>query len=125
MALNLTGLGVVEVKSAGELMTFGSPVYFGSDSSVYLADAGVVGKYPCTGLVLDATINAGTTGKILLDTGTIRNDSWHWTVGSPVYLDVGGGLTQTPPKTIQLLGMAHPNSDTVYFHPSLDYVILN
>jgi hypothetical protein len=125
MSSNLTGTGVVEVKTAGETLIFGSPVYFNSDSSVYNADAGVVGKYPCMGIVIDATIVAGTTGNILLGPGTIRNDSWAWAVGGSVYLASGGGLTQTPPKTIQVLGMAHPDSDTVLFRPSTDYVILN
>jgi hypothetical protein len=71
-------------------------------------------------------ISAGSTGQILLR-GNVRNDSWNWTVGGIVYLSTtAGGLTQTQPanadNAIQVLGVCHPNPDTLYFNPSPDYI---
>jgi hypothetical protein len=125
LTTDITGSGLVCVKTAGENLIFGDVVYFKSDGKAWKADADLLGAYPAMGMAL-GTIAANTTGQILLR-GSIRNDAWNWTVGGLVYLSTtAGGLTQTQPaatdNAIQVLGVAHPNPDTLYFSPSPDYI---
>ena len=79
---------------------------------------------PAAGIAL-ATATADNPVAVLLH-GNARLDSWDWTVGGLVYLDSGGGLTQTQPdgtdEVIQVVGIAHPNADTLYVNPQLTYI---
>jgi predicted RecA/RadA family phage recombinase len=124
-ASDVTALGIIISKTAGENLVFGDVVYFKSDGKVWKADANAAGLYPAVGLAI-ATINANDAGNILLK-GIARNDAWGWTIGGVLYLSItAGSLTQTQPSAaddiIQVLGVAHPNADTIYFNPSMDYI---
>lgn len=125
MVSDSTGVGITVTKTAGENLAFGNIVYFKSDGKAWKADANAAGAYPAVAMAL-ATIVADATGSFLL-LGTARADAWNWTVGGLVYLDTNaGGMTQTPgaatDDVTQILGVAHPNSDTVYFKPELTYI---
>jgi len=67
-----------------------------------------------------STGNMGT----FLERGPITNPAWSWVVGANkgIFLDVDGGLTQTPPTAndtiIQLIGVPK-SSTTIEFNPSL------
>lgn len=123
MAADQTGSGFTSVRTAGETLAFGDPVYFKSDGKVWKADADGSSTFPVKGLALGAaTANNPVT---ILERGTIRNDAWSWTIAGPIYLSTSAGLTQTKPSTtdnvIQELGVAFPNADTIAFNPSPDY----
>jgi hypothetical protein len=122
---DLKATGLKATKTAGEAVAFGDVVYFKSDGKAWKADANVAGTYPAVAMAL-GTIGANATGSFLLQ-GVVRNDAWAWTIGGLVYLStVAGGLTQTQPAAtddaIQVLGVAHPNADTLWFNPQLTYI---
>src|SRR3989304_1192622 len=106
LGTNQTAQGIMITKTAGENLAFGDPVYFKSDGKAWKADA-------------------DTSGSILLR-GIIRDDAWTWTIGGVIYLSTGAGLTQSQPtatdEAIQVLGVAHPNADTIVWNPSPDYI---
>jgi hypothetical protein len=88
-----------------------------ADASAY-ATARVIGIAP-------AAISDTATGTILLQ-GFIRDDSWSWTTGSPLYLsETAGAMTHTAPATdgafVQVVGVAL-SPDVVYFNPSMDVI---
>lgn len=96
-----------------------------SDGKLWKADANGTGTYPATAMAL-GTISANASGTFLLS-GQARQDSWNWTIGGVMYLSTtAGAMTQTKPAAtddvIQVLGVAYPNADTVYFNPSRDYI---
>jgi len=124
-----TVIGITEEKTAGEILAFGDIVYFAADGKAYKADASPTitppDKYPAMAMAA-GTIGANQRGSFLL-WGTARNDTWNWTIGGVLYLSTtAGGMTQTPPnatdEVIQVLGVGHPNPDTIYFRPSVDYI---
>ena len=53
------------------------------------------------------------------------DEDWGFTPGEPVYLDTGGGFTQTEPSATdevqQCLGYAAPDGETVYLDIEHDY----
>ena len=125
LSADTTAKGIIVTKTAGENLAFGDVVYFKSDGKAWKADANAASAYPATGMAL-GTINSSASGNILL-IGVVRNDAWNWTIGGVIYLSTtAGSLTQTQPSAtddvIQVLGVAHPNADTMYFRPSLDYI---
>ena len=88
-----------------------------ADASAY-STARVIGIAP-------AAISDTATGTILLQ-GFIRDDTWNWTTGSPVYLsETAGAMTHTAPTTdgafVQVVGVAL-EPDVVYFNPSMDVI---
>ena len=88
-----------------------------ADASAY-ATARVIGIAP-------AAISDTATGTILLH-GFIRDDTWSWTTGSPLYLsETAGAMTHTAPSTdgafVQVVGVAL-SPDVVYFNPSMDVI---
>ena len=88
-----------------------------ADASAY-ATARVIGIAP-------AAISDAATGTILLQ-GFIRDDTWTWTTGSPLYLsETAGAMTHTAPTTdgafVQVVGVAL-SPDVVYFNPSMDVI---
>jgi hypothetical protein len=58
------------------------------------------------------TLTAGANGNFLIGwTQVIRDDSWDWVIGAPIYVsDTAGGYTQTVPATnfsqVQVMGFA-------------------
>ena len=120
MLSNLTATGNKVVKVAGEALAFGEVVYFKSDGKAWRANSGGSNTFPVMAMSL-GTVAAGNSGTFLLS-GNVRNDAWNWTIGGTVYLSTTvGAMTQTAPtspNTVQILGVAHPNADTVCFIPA-------
>lgn len=105
--------------TAGENVAFGDVCYFKSDGKMWKADADAESTSYCMALALE-TITADSSGSFLL-IGIARDDTWDWTVGSPIYLSTtAGAMTQTPPSgsgdIVQILGIAI-HADRIYFKP--------
>lgn len=47
--------------------------------------------------------------------GPMEESGWNWTPGKPIFVGVGGALTQTPPTTGWLQQIAVADSSTVIF----------
>jgi len=84
-------------------------VHLDSSGGYVLADANLPGAFPANGVATEA----GTAGNPLEVTkeGLGRDDTWTWTPGLPIYLDVvAGGLSQAGPTVSdecwQPVGMA-------------------
>ena len=102
------GTGITGL-NAGATIAQWEAVYLSSSSTWLLADANGSGTYPCRGLAVAAYVN--TNAAVVVDDGTVRNDTWTWTPGGDVYLSTtAGALTQTAPSTtgdkIQKIGYA-------------------
>jgi hypothetical protein len=87
------------------------------------AVAASVGSMPCTAMGL----GTGTGTKTLLLDGIARDDTWTWTVGSPLYVsETPGQMTHTPPATAsacrQCVGFAM-TAKIVRFNPNLAMVV--
>ena len=124
-AVDATVTGLLKIGLVGESLVFGDVCYMKSDGKFWKADANATGLYPAVAMST-ATYSSGSSGSFLM-VGQARQDSWNWTIGGVVYLSTtAGGMTQTQPAAtddvIQVLGVAFPNADTVYFSPSLDYI---
>lgn len=120
-----TATGLKKTATAGENLVFGDVCYMKSDGKMWKADANAAGLYPATAMALE-TINANASGSFLLQ-GQARDDTWAWTIGGVIYLSTTpGAMTQTQPAAtddvIQVIGVAFPNADTMYFNPSPDYI---
>ena len=125
MTSDTTATGIIVSKTAGESVAFGDTVYFKSDGKAWKTNAATATLFPAQAMAI-ATITTGNTGNFLLY-GTARKDAWNWTIGGIIYLDSSaGGMTQTPPSTtdycVQVLGVCHPNADTVFFNPDQNYI---
>lgn len=116
-----TATGMKGSFTTGENVDFGDVCYFKSDGKMWKADADTEATSYCIGMAL-GTISADASGEFLL-IGIAREDTWDWTVGSPVYLSITAGeITQTAPsgsgEIVQILGIA-THADRIYFKPEL------
>ena len=116
-----TATGVKCDFTAGESVVFGEVCYIKSDGKMWKADADAEATSYCIAIALES-ISADASGSFLL-IGVARDDSWAWTVGSPIYLSTtAGAMTQTAPSgsgdIVQILGIA-THADRVYFKPDL------
>jgi hypothetical protein len=105
--------------TAGESLVFGDVCYIKSDGKAWKAD--VDGAAPAErGLLIAlATILADAPGVFSLPGSFIRDDTWAWTVGNPIYLsDTAGALTQTAPTPAIVMGIA-THADRMYFYPTI------
>ena len=105
------------VRSTSEFPNSANGSVIKTDASAY-ATARAIGIAP-------AAISNTATGTVLLQ-GFIRDDSWSWTPGSPLYLsETQGAMTHTPPSTdgafVQVVGVAL-TADVVYINPSMDVI---
>ena len=126
-AADVTVSGITRTGTAGENLAFGDICYMKSDGNLWKADANAASLFPAKAMAT-ATITATNSGTFLM-VGQARNDAWNWTIGGTVYLSTtAGSMTQTAPTAtddcVQVLGVAFPNADTVYFNPSPDYITL-
>ena len=117
--------GVKVVMTAGESLAFGDVVYFKSDGKVWKANSTSASEVPVMAMAI-STATANNDVTVLLS-GIARDDSWTWTVGGVVFLDIyDGSLSQTAPTgsgyTVQVLGVA-THADRMYFSPSLDLLV--
>lgn len=73
--------------------------------------------------------NGKKVGWVVYGAEIYNNDEdWGFTPSEPVYLDVGGGFTQTKPsgsgEIVQYLGWAAPDGETVFLDIDGDYETL-
>jgi hypothetical protein len=97
---------------------FAAALYQAADGNWDEADADAIATMPCRALALET----GTGTKLILRRGWIRDDSWSWTPGAPVYASTtAGGLTQTKPSgtgdQVQIVGYAE-TATVLDFNPS-------
>lgn len=119
--------GITTTFTAQVNMAIGDLVYF-KTTTVDLIDADVIGTCRPIAICADATISASASGNFLLQ-GFIRDDSWNWTVGAPIYASVtgttGNTLTQTAPTgtddCVCIVGIA-VSADVLYFAPNLNVI---
>jgi len=114
---------------SGATLTVMDSVYMGSAGKWLQTDADAAST--ANGLVGIALESKNDTQlmKVALPGGFVRDDTWNWTTGSPVYLSTTNGqLTQTQPSgvddVIRVVGWA-VNADVIYFMPSPDYFTHN
>lgn len=125
MGTNQTASGIIELHTAGQTFAFGETGIYTSSGTVWKADANATGFFPADCVAVQA-ITAGNAG-FFLKLGTIRDDSWNWTIGGLMYQSITiGAMTQSQPSAtddcIQILGKAYPNADTIQFNPQLVYI---
>lgn len=95
----------------------GAVLKMASDGHFDQADASVSSTMPCQALAIES----GTGTKKILLRGFLRNTSWSWTVGAPIYVSTtSGALTQTIPsgsgEVVQIVGYAWA-TDIIHFTP--------
>jgi hypothetical protein len=110
--------------TAGEAVAIGDVCYWKSDSKFWKADADAEATTKGLLAMATATISAAASGVFLLR-GYIRDDSWAWTVGNPLYVSTTpGNPTATRPSgtgdQIRVVGFAK-HADYIWFNPSNDY----
>lgn len=108
----LTALMTVDENATG----YGAALHMDTDGNWIEADASASGTMPCQAIACEA----GTGSKVVLMQGFIRDDSWEWNVGNPIYVsETTGALTQFAPTTsgalIQIVGFA-THADRMFFN---------
>lgn len=115
--------------TASVAMAIGDLGYLvGTTGKIGLIDADAIATSYVVVMCADATIAQDAAGTYLLK-GFIRDDSWNFTAGLPVYASItgttGNTLTQTPPTGLDdcvvLVGIAW-TADILYFNPSLNII---
>lgn len=104
-------------------------VYLGSSSKWLLtdADAASTSGGVLIGICLDGGVDTDTT-TVVLD-GLVRDDTWAWTPGAPLYIDTvtPGQLTATKPSgtddVVRVVGFA-VTADVIWLNPSPDYITI-
>ena len=98
--------------------SFGVPMY--SDTTANRAsvcvDTSIV-TMPCIGLYVQ--------NGVILTRGAIRDDTWEFLLGKPVYVNGSVCSTTIPPSVgdvVQVIGVSL-SVDSMYFNPSLSWVI--
>lgn len=123
-----TWQGFTKTLTAGAATAWGSVCMMQSDGKVDPADASAV----ATGngwIVFATTVLADTgTGTFLLANTEIRDDSWAWTAGLPLFLsETTGEMTQTAPTTsgaiVRILGHAI-TATTIMWAPEATWVVV-
>ena len=106
-------LRVANSYTAGENISIGDPVYLSAADTVLKCDADLGGGDK-EGRVLGVARAAATTSNPveIISLGPAPAVGSGWTVGAPVYLAVGGGLTQTKPTPSNLVCEVGYASDT-------------
>mgnify|MGYP001327320960 CR=1 FL=1 len=115
--------GDQESVTAGATVALRDVLYEGADGKWYLADADASATMPAMRMAVGSGVDGGAVNTITR--GVVRNDSWTWTIGMPIYVSTtgttGNTLTQTAPSgeldVIQIVGYAI-SSTTMYFAPS-------
>jgi hypothetical protein len=98
---------------------FANALHIDTDGNYIDAHADSANTMPCQALALES----GTGVKrIIKGPAYVRDDSWSWTTGAPVYVSasVSGGLTQTAPSStgnqVQIVGYAK-SATVIFFSP--------
>jgi hypothetical protein len=101
-------------------------VYLNADGEWYEADADATGtSINMLGLALEVSSD-GAALNVALPGCFIRDDTWTWTIGGPLYASgTLGAMTQTAPSgsgdVVRVVGFA-VTADVVFFQPSPDYI---
>ena len=114
--------------SAGYTTTIMDLVYLGSGNEWLEADADATGtSINLLGIALEVK-NDGQPMNVALPGSFVRDDSWGWTAGVPLYVGLeNGAITATKPTgsgdVVRTVGFA-VTADVIFFNPSSDYVTL-
>lgn len=113
-----------EMLAGGAIAAFNLVCIHTTTQEVVVADASAIGTARVIGIA-PAAISDTATGTVLLQ-GFIRDDTWGWTTGSPLYLsETAGAMTHTAPTTdgafVVVVGIAL-EPDVVYINPSVDII---
>ena len=120
-----TSTGITaEMLAGGAISAFDLVCIHTTTQEVVEADASAIATARVIGIA-PAAISDTATGTILLQ-GFIRDDTWTWTTGSPLYLsETAGAMTHTAPTTdgafVVVVGIAL-SPDVVYINPSVDII---
>ena len=112
--------------ASGYSSTIMDLVYLGSSGKWLEADADATGtSINLLGIALEGKTDTQAMN-VALAGSFVRDDTWNWTTGSPLYLsETAGDMTQTVPTTdgafVQVVGVAL-EPDVVYFNPSMDII---
>lgn len=121
--------GITAVFTANENQAVGDICYIDADSEMHIADADAIATSYVVGMCADATIAADASGNYLLY-GFIRDDTWTWTPGGPIFLTVTGTTTNTLSQTaptgaddcVVIVGVA-THADRMLFNPSPQAIV--
>jgi len=114
--------------AAGYSTTIMDLVYLGSSSKWLEADSNATGtSINLLGIALEAKTDTQAMN-VALPGSFVRDDSWTWTPGVPLYVSgTLGAITATKPTgsgdVVRTVGFA-VHADMIYFNPSSDYVTL-
>tara|TARA_R100001086_G_scaffold159618_1_gene85597 strand:- start:40 stop:1239 length:1200 start_codon:yes stop_codon:yes gene_type:complete len=113
-----------EMLAGGAIAAFNLVCIHTTTQEVVVADASAIGTARVIGIA-PAAISDTATGTVLLQ-GFIRDDTWTWTPGSPLYLsETAGAMTHTAPTTseafVVVVGIAL-SPDVAYINPSVDII---
>lgn len=120
---DLTGRGTMRYVTVDtNAVGIGAALYQASDGNFDEADADAASTMPCSAIALETS----TGTKLALLEGFVRNDTWSWTPGAPVYVSTTQGtFTQTAPSgtgdQVQVVGLAY-SATVIYFKPSFTLV---
>lgn len=116
--------GLLVPMVCGESVAFPQTVYIKSDGKMWLSDADAAASMPVVAIAMESG-TADQTKNFLFPGGAfIRDDSWNWTVGGPIYADLTpGAMTQSLAShatgdQVQILGIA-THADRMFLLPSL------
>ena len=115
--------------NAGYSSTIMDLVYLASSGKWLEADADAAGAAAIN--LLGISLEAKTDGQamnVALSGSFVRDDTWNWTIGVPLYMDTtDGAITATKPTgsgdAVRTVGYA-VTADIIFFNPSSDYVTL-
>ena len=100
--------------------------YNGTEGVYDLADADASSTMPAVAMLTE-TVSSSGSSKRLLNRGWVRDDTWNWTRGGLLYVDIttSGGMTQISPSgsgdQVQIVGYAY-SADIIYFNPQYTIV---
>ena len=114
--------------ASGYSSTIMDLVYLGSSSKWLEADSDATGtSINLLGIALEAKTDTQAMN-VALPSSFVRDDSWNWTPGVPLYVSgTLGAITATKPTgsgdIVRTVGFA-VHADMIYFNPSPDYITL-
>lgn len=114
-----------DINSSGALTKFNC-VYLDASGTWTAADASATATADKLLAITLETVGSATAIRVALPGCIIRDDTWTWTVGAPIYLsETTGALTQTAPTTtdavVRVLGYA-THADRMFFMPETGVV---
>ena len=114
--------------NAGYSSTLMDLVYLNANGKWLEADADATGtSINLLGIAMEAKTD-GQAMNVALAGSFVRDDTWNWTIGVPLYVsETLGAITATKPSgsgdIVRTVGYA-VTADIIFFNPSSDYVTL-